>query len=159
MNERRIHQAFEIGVILKGLDALVECVGGLLLFVTSTQWLVRWTELLTHEELTEDRHDLVANALLKAAHHLSVGTEHFYALYLLSHGLIKIAVVVGLLKEVLWAYPASLAVIAGFVAYQLYRYTYTHSAFLIALTVFDLVVMGLVWHEWRILKHHFETRD
>lgn len=60
MNEQRIHQVFEISVILKGLDALVECAGGLLLFVTPTQWLVRWTELLTHDELTEDRHDLVA---------------------------------------------------------------------------------------------------
>lgn len=159
MDERRIRQAFEIGVVLKGLDALVECVGGLVLLFTPTHWLLRWTQLLTYAELSDDRRDLVANGVLAFARHLSVGTEHFYAVYLLSHGVIKIAVVVGLLKQVQWTYPASLAVFAGFVAYQLYRYSYTYSPFLIALSVFDLVVMVLVWHEWRILHHHIAARS
>jgi uncharacterized membrane protein len=43
----------------------------------------------------------------------------------------------------------SLVVFAAFIVYQLYRFTFTHSAFLIVLTVFDLIVMALVWHEWR----------
>jgi uncharacterized membrane protein len=29
---------------------------------------------------------------------------------------------------------------------------FTHSPFLIVLTVFDLVVIYLVWHEWRVRK-------
>ena len=33
MNESRIHQAFEIGVPLKGAHALVECFGGLALYL------------------------------------------------------------------------------------------------------------------------------
>jgi uncharacterized membrane protein len=40
-------------------------------------------------------------------------------------------------------------VFGGFIAYQLYRYTHTHSLALIALTVFDAIVIWLVWLEWR----------
>jgi uncharacterized membrane protein len=28
MNERRIHQVFEISLLLKGAHALIECIGG-----------------------------------------------------------------------------------------------------------------------------------
>ena len=37
-------------------------------------------------------------------------------------------------------------------AYQLYRYTYTHDIGLIALTALDLIVLGLAWHEYALVK-------
>lgn len=154
MNERRIHRIFEISIALKGLHALVECLGGIMLYLVSTATIAGWVEVLTQEELIEDPRDLVANTLLDAAQHLSVGTETFYAFYLLSHGLVKVLLVVGLLKEKLWAYPASLVVLAAFVAYQFYRYSFTHSLGLIVLSVFDVFVMVLVWHEWRLLRRY-----
>ena len=152
MNERRIHQVFVVSVLLKGAHALIECVSGLALFLISTETIVRWVNFLTQEELVEDPRDFIANHLLLMAQHLSVGTKTFYAFYLVIHGLIKVFLVWGLLKDKLWAYPLSLTALAGFIVYQLYRYSYTHSLGLIVLTVFDLFVMALVWHEWHILK-------
>ena len=70
----------------------------------------------------------------------------------------KAVVVAGLLREKLWAYPASIAVFGAFIAYQLYRYSYTHEVALIALTVFDLFVIALAWHEYRLLRSHLPTR-
>ncbi|PHP64699.1 hypothetical protein CSC94_23005 [Zhengella mangrovi] len=156
--ERRIHHIFQISVILKGLHALIECASGVALFMVSGQTVAHWVELLTQEELIEDPRDLIATSLLDAAQHLSVGTQSFYAFYLLSHGLVKVFLVAGLLKEKLWAYPASLFVLSGFVAYQIYRYSYTQGVGLIVLTVFDLVIMWLVWHEWRVLEKHLRAR-
>lgn len=158
MDERRIHQVFEISIILKGLHALIECAGGILLHLVGTETIVHWVDLLTQEELTEDPRDFIATHLLRAAQHLSIGTQSFCAFYLLSHGLVKVLLVAGLLREKLWAYPASLAVLAAFIAYQLYRYSYTQSFGLIVLTVFDLVVIVLVWHEWRVLRAHLRAR-
>ena len=83
--------------------------------------------------------------------------QHFYALYLLSHGIVKCALVVGLLREKLWAYPASIAVFGAFIAYQLYRYSYTHEIALIALSIFDLFVISLAIHEYRLLRKHLPT--
>src|SRR5438105_7287249 len=87
MNERRIHQIFRISVLLKGAHALVECGGGLVLAFVSTTAITRLVNALTQEELIEDPNDLVATHLLSLAQNFTVGTQRFYALYLLSHGL------------------------------------------------------------------------
>lgn len=154
MNEHRIHQIFNISVFFKGLHALIECGSGLLLYVVTTAQIVRFVNRLTLEELVEDPRDLVATRLLDWAQHLSINTQDFYAYYLLSHGLIKLFLVVGLLRGRLWSYPASLAALGAFIGYQLYRYYYTHSIGLILLTVFDLLVMMLIWHEYRLVRNH-----
>lgn len=64
----------------------------------------------------------------------------------------KLALVIGLLRNRMWAYPVSLIVMSLFIVYQLYRYSYTHSAALIALSIFDVVVIGLIWHEYRLVR-------
>ncbi|WP_367142383.1 hypothetical protein [Mesorhizobium sp.] len=42
MNEQRVHQIFEVSLLLKGAHALIECVGGLLLALVSTAPSCRW---------------------------------------------------------------------------------------------------------------------
>ena len=158
MKERQIHQIFQISVLLKGLHALIECAGGIMLAFVSTDFIAKFVNLLTQEELIEDPHDFMANHLLVWAQHFSVGTKSFYAFYLLSHGAVKIFLVIGLMKEKLWAYPASLIVMGLFIVYQIYRFSYTYSAGLVVLTVFDLFVMVLIWHEYRLIKRHLPTR-
>lgn len=154
MQERRIHQIFEASVLLKGAHALIECVSGLVLAVTANATITAFVARLTQDELREDRADLVANHVLAWAKALSVQTQHFFAFYLLSHGVVKLALVAGLLRRKLWAYPASLAVMTLFIAYQAYRYTLTNSVGLIALTVLDLIVIALIWHEYGLLRRH-----
>lgn len=156
--ERRIYYLFRTSVVLKGLHALLELVGGALLLIVSPAfiYLPQIIAKLTQEELTEDPNDLVANFFLQAAHQLSISSELFAAMYLLSHGIIKIILVVALLKNKLWAYPWSIAVLGIFIAYQLYRFTHTHSLWLIALSVFDVVVLYLIWREYLIVKNHLQ---
>ena len=88
MNERRVHQIFEIGVLLKGAHALIECIGGLVLTFVSTSAITGLINALTQEELIEDPNDFVAGHLLSLAQNFTVSTQRFYAFYLLSHGLI-----------------------------------------------------------------------
>jgi len=83
---------------------------------------------------------------------------NFYAFYLLSHGIVKVFLVIGLLRNKLWAYPVSLVVLGVFIVYQLYRFSYTHGFGLMVLTVFDVVVMGLIWHEYRLVRRHLPSR-
>jgi uncharacterized membrane protein len=158
MNERRIHQIFQISVLLKGAHAVIECVGGLALALVSTNTIVALVNSVTQEELIEDPNDWVATHLLRLAQDFSVSSKNFYAFYLLSHGIVKLGLVIGLLRNQLWSYPASLVVLGLFIAYQVYRYLYSPSVGLIFLTVLDLVVMGLVWHEYRLVLHHTTTR-
>jgi uncharacterized membrane protein len=154
MNDRRFHRIFEIGILLKGAHALIECLGGLALAFLRTDGLVNLVSELTQHELMRHPNDFVAARLLAMAQTFTVGTQHFYAFYLLSHGLIKIFLVLALLRNKLWAYPVSLAVLGLFIVYQLYRFSYTHGIGLIVLTVFDIVVIALIWHEYRLVRRH-----
>ncbi len=158
MNEQRIHQIFEISVLLKGAHALIECIGGLVLAFVSTSAITGLVNALTQEELIEDPNDFVATHLLSLAQNFTVSTQHFYAFYLLSHGVVKAFLVIGLLRNKLWAYPTSLVVLTLFIVYQLYRFSYTHGFGLIVLTVFDVFVMGLIWHEYRLVRSHLASR-
>jgi uncharacterized membrane protein len=154
MNEQRIHQVFRLSILLKGAHALIEVAGGIALALVSTGTITGLVNKLTQEELVEDPNDFIAAHLLAMAQGFSIEAKHFYAFYLLSHGLIKLLLVVALLKNKLWAYPASLVVLGLFIVYQLYRYSYTQSVGLIVLTIFDLVVIWLIWHEYRLMRRH-----
>jgi uncharacterized membrane protein len=158
VKEHRIRQIFEVSVLLKGAHALTECVGGLVLAFVSTSAITNLVNSLTQDELIEHPNDFVAAYLLRLAQNFTVSDEHFYAFYLLSHGIIKLFVVIGLLRSKLWAYPVSLVVLGLFIVYQLYRFSYTHGIGLIVLTVFDVLVMGLIWHEYRLVRRHLPSR-
>jgi uncharacterized membrane protein len=154
LNEQRIHLVFEVSLFVKGAFALLEIIGGFLAYLVPKQFVLGLVAVLTQRELAEDPRDLVANYLLHAAQNLSIGTQHFAALYLLSHGAIKLWLIVGLLRERLWYYPSALMVFGLFVVYQLYRFSFTHSAFLLLITAVDVVVIVLTWHEYGYLKRH-----
>ena len=143
MQEKRIHQLFVVSVTLKGLHALIEIIGGAALYLLGADTLARWLGEV-------DRHDWIVR-------HVDWSEQHFYALYLLSHGLVKSVLVIGLLREKLWAYPACFVVFGAFIAYQLYRYSYTHDIGLIVLSIFDLFVIYLAAHEYRLLRKHLPT--
>lgn len=143
---------FRVSVAFKGLNAALEIVGGMALAVTSPAFVLHIVALLTQDELAEDPRDRVANYLLRVASQMSLGGQRFAAVYLLSHGVIKIGLVWALLTYRLWAYPVSIAVFGAFILYQLYRFTFTHGLGLIALSAFDLLVIWLVYLEYRALK-------
>jgi uncharacterized membrane protein len=143
---------FRVSVLLKGLDGALEIAGGIALWAVSPGLVVRVVGMLTQDEIAEDPHDFVANHLRHAASHFSVGSEHFMAIYLLGHGVVKIFVVAALLRNKLWAYPIALLVFGGFVVYQIYRFTLTGGVGLILLTIIDLIVIWFIWLEYRAVR-------
>jgi uncharacterized membrane protein len=157
VREKQIHQVFVVSVVAKGAHALIEIAGGLALYLVSTATIVRTITGWSYDELAEDRHDWIASHMLDFARGFSVADHDFYAFYLLSHGLVKGVLVWGLLREKLWAYPASFAVFGAFIAYQLYRFSFTHEIALILLSIFDMFVIFLAVHEYRLLRRHLPT--
>ncbi len=152
--EKEIRELFTLSVGLKGFFAALELIAGIAALFVSPSALSHFLIALTQNELSEDPHDLIATQLLQWGHSISLGAELFGALYLISHAVVKLFLVGGLLKNKLWAYPASLGVLGVFVAYQLYRLTLGYSFGLAALTVFDLIVVWLIWQEYRIVERH-----
>jgi uncharacterized membrane protein len=143
-----LDRTFAVGIILKGLDGVLEVVGGLLLLVVSPATIDRITRALTQHELSEDPHDFLGTHLLHAAGSLTGSSVRFGAAYLISHGVVKIVLVAALLKNKLWAYPWMIAFLIAFIVYQIYRMTFAFSIGLLALTVFDLFVAWLTYREY-----------
>jgi uncharacterized membrane protein len=150
--EQRLHRFFEITLLLKAVFAAGEIVAAIGVYIIPLHVIADVVGAVTHAELAAHPHDLVAAHLADWARNLSVGTQHFVAFYLLSHGAVKLWVIIGLMRERLWYYPVALVVFTIFVIYQLHRYTVTHSVSLLVITVIDLVVIGLTWHEYRYLR-------
>ena len=144
-----LDRAFLVGIILKGLDGLLEILGGLLLLLVSPATIADLARALTQHELSEDPHDFLATHLLHATGTLTGSALTFGAVYLLSHGLVKIVLVAALLRNQLWAYPALIVFLIVFIVYQLYRMTYAPSVGLAGLTVFDAIVTWLTIREYQ----------
>jgi uncharacterized membrane protein len=144
-----LDRLFEIGIILKGLDGVLEVIGGLLLLVVSPATIDRMVTNLTQHELSEDPHDFLATHLLRTAHGLTGSAVLFGAVYLLAHGLVKVILVTALLKNQRWAYPWTIAFLGVFIAYQVYRLSFHPSVGLTGLTIFDTVIAWLTYREYR----------
>lgn len=147
-----LDKTFEIGIILKGIDGALEVIGGLLLLLASPQTINNIALSLTRGELSEDPHDFIATHILNTAHGLTGPGLLFGALYLLSHGLVKVVLVLAVLKNKLWAYPAIIVFLLIFICYQIYRVALDHSLALVALTIFDSVIVWLTWREYQLRK-------
>lgn len=145
-----IHRLFQGGLALKGINAAIEAVGGLTLLFIKTSVLVRFIEGVTQDSLHRMRSDMVAEIFMRLAGEISVSNKQFFAYYLAAHGLIKIAIVVGLLREKMWMFPVGLLALGGFVTYQLYRFSIGHSIGLLVVTIFDILIMWFVWREWGV---------
>ena len=144
-----LDRTFKIGLLLKGADGVLEIIGGVLLLFLSPAQIEHIVRTLTAHELAQDPHDLIARHLLHTASHLTTATTLFGAVYLLSHGASKLVLVVLVLRNQLWAYPWLMALLLAFIGYQLYQLTVHPSLGLIALTIFDAVLVWLTWREYR----------
>ena len=154
--ERKIeHMFFLLSVWSKGLAGLLETIGGVLLLLIPHTRLNALVIFLTAPELAEDPTDRIATLLQRMVHELSADTKLFASGYLMVHGIIKVFLVAGLLRRRLWSYPVSLWFLGSFIAYQAYRFYFTHSLWMIALTIVDLIVAFLIWREYQARKQGF----
>ena len=144
-----LDRVFEIGIIGKGLNGAAELIGGTLLLFLTPARIDRALASLTQGELSEDPHDFIATHLLHTGNGLTGNALLFGAIYLLAHGIVKVVLVVALLLNKIWAYPWMIVVLILFISYQLYRIALNPTAGLVALTVFDVVIVALTWREYK----------
>jgi len=142
-----LHEAFIAGILIKGVDAVLQIIGGVCLLLISPQSLNSLLLSLISHEFSGYPHFLA-----HWAQGWSVSSQLFAGLYLLSHGIAKLAIVTVLLEGKIWAYHVGILFFLLFIIYQLYRYSYTHSVWLIVLSLFDIAVIWLTWVEYRRVK-------
>jgi uncharacterized membrane protein len=147
-----VHRSFQAAILIKGLDGVLEILGGALLLVLPAHALIDIVGKLTARELAEDPNSWFAGTIKTSVEHFAGGTQHFAALYLFTHGVVKVFLVTALWREQRWAFPVAIAFQSVFVAYELYRFTHTHSIALLAFACVDALVGWLIWREFRATR-------
>ncbi|HVT76440.1 MAG TPA: DUF2127 domain-containing protein [Acidimicrobiales bacterium] len=144
-------------LVVKAIDGAIELIGGIVLLAVPAHVFTNAIVSVTRSELSSDPRDFVARHLVRAGQ----GLEHqrgFGAAYLFSHGAVKVVLVVALFRGYQWAYPTMVGFLGSFIAYQSYRFVHLPSISLAVLTTFDVVVVCLVWHDWRKSRRLSEPR-
>lgn len=148
---------YKVGVGVKGFDGTVELVAGIWLWVAPQSLHA----LLHHWHVsTSNWHsalgDTLAQSIARFNHELYGGVLVMAIIFLISHGVIKLALVYALLREIIWAYPYALIVLGLFLVLQMYAIV-RPGVGMAALIVLDVLIIWLVWGEWQKLKadaHH-----
>jgi len=150
--ERVFHDGFLVGIWFKAAVGALQTIAGIAVLAVNQQTLAAWVARWTTPELIEEPTSHIAAWANSGVADLGAGSRMFVTIYLISHGIIKLGLIWAMLRRKMWAYPLSMWVIGGFIAYQLYRFASTHSIALIVLSVLDAIVVYLIWHEYRTRK-------
>ena len=150
--KKLLHWLFRIGVVFKGLDGLMEVSGGFLFLFFSLDTMSDFVYRITRGLLQYDPDNPVAHSLRHTFNQMSTGGKVFVAIYLLGHGAIKLLLVVGLLREKRWVFPVACVVLLAFIGFQIYHLCGHFFFGLVLFTVWDMIIVALVWHEYQSLK-------
>lgn len=117
---------FLVGVVVKGLDGVAELIGGVVAIVLPGATVVS----ITHGQLHG-------------------GDLPLLIVFLLVHGVVKVAIVVSLVVGAVRVYPWAIGALAALTVAQVVDLVMRPSIGLVLLTILDVVVIALTWREWR----------
>ncbi|HKN57123.1 MAG TPA: DUF2127 domain-containing protein [Amycolatopsis sp.] len=144
---------FRIAIAIKGLDGALQVIGAAILAFIPSSTVTGFTHAVITRDLLGDPSGTLARHLQLATENFVHGdTKTFAVIYLLAHGLIKLALVFALARKIVRAYPVAALVLAAFVVYEIFRAVNTHSIALPFFAALDVVIIFLVLKEYRQLK-------
>ncbi len=152
IKEKEYLSFFRTTLYLKSIGALSDILTGISVWLISKAFLITFVLNLLHNELSDDPKDVVANFIVNSAASFSVSSQYFLGAYLFLHGIVKLFLVINLFRRKIWAYPVSIVVFTLLIFYQVYEYYFTHSIWLLAFTILDIIVVLLTGHEYGVLK-------
>ncbi len=147
--ERDLLWFFDLALVLKIVNGALEMLGAFLILVVPPMFIVRIIEIATAGELANDPDDFVATHLRSAAQTFAVHTHFLIAIYLILHGAIKIALVLGIFAKKRIAYPLFMLALGIFGSYEAYLGITRHENLLGVLAVFDCMLLVLTLYEYR----------
>jgi len=151
-SEKNLHTFFDAGIIIKLIDSIGEVILGILFLTVSADTMNRVTNAIFGDEITEQPLRAIWNFTLHSFAQISNNSQNFLAFIFISHGIVKLILIVGLAKDKLWVYPLAAVAFTGFGLYQIYQLTVAPSVIITILTILDALFVALIIHEYRYQK-------
>jgi uncharacterized membrane protein len=140
---------YDVGIVFKGLNGILEFLGGLLLFFVNSNWLSDVIVRTAHAELMQDPSDFLGTHLLQIAQSLTVTAKTFTALYLFIHGVVKLIIVAQVWyhqrRALIWA----LWILGTCILLQSIQVVRAESLLLGILTLIDFLILLVIWGDIR----------
>lgn len=125
--------------------------GVAILQAVGTPLIEVFKHVMSHE-LIQDPSDRLYHVVNHALVQHPLYVTYFLAIYFIFWGILDIVLSYNLLRGRVWAFPASLICIAGFIAYEMVRFTHTHSYILLGVVMIDLVIFALIYSEYKKIR-------
>ncbi len=146
--------AYKIGVGIKGLDGLAELVAGIALWI-SPSIIHTILQSVIHRAHRHHGHTyhFIGEYVARLDSDLAKGGLVFLIVFLIGHGIVKLVLVYCLFRRITWAYPYALVILVMFLLYQIYAAVRDPASLgLWLFTILDIIIIWLVYGEWRDLK-------
>jgi uncharacterized membrane protein len=144
------HLAYLVTILFKGFVGFLEFTGGAIIALSGPQRLYSFVLSYPVPELYDRGHDHAARLISQGAALLAQSQTTFIIIYLLVHGILKMAITTVLLRgRGEWVFPFASTILAGFIAYMSYELIDEWSNWILALALFDTFTLSLVLNEWR----------
>lgn len=147
--EKDLLWLFDLALWVKVINGALEMVAALLILFVPANLVLTLAEFATSGEVSQDANDYVASSLVTMAQTYAVHTHYLLALYLVLHGGIKIALVMGIFMKKKIAYPLFMLALVLFGSYEAYRGFVRGEILLQIIAVLDLLLLLLTAHEYR----------
>lgn len=107
------------------------------------------TYTLMQHEFTGPKGDVVLERVyaLFSTHDFTV--TYFVAGYFLFWGTVDAVLSLCLLRHIRVAFPVAMGLIALFIGYGVFRFTHTHSMVLFGVIIMDIIILALIYHEYK----------
>jgi uncharacterized membrane protein len=125
---------------------------GLALFKAVGSPLLDTISQLMSFELVQDPTDKLYGFASQLLGQDPMYVSYFLAIYFIFWGLVDVVLSINLLRGKIWAFPASLLLIGGFIIYEFIRFTYTHSLILLFIIFVDIIIFWFIEREYKKLN-------
>src|SRR5271155_1110487 len=98
---------------------MLECIGGVLVWFIKPTSMNGVARFMSMHDLPGKYDEMLIANLLPTTQMLANGGNDFRSIYLITHGLSQVVLVVALWMNKLWAYPVTMFVFAVFCVYQM----------------------------------------
>jgi uncharacterized membrane protein len=146
------YHLFQAAVIIKGINGVLELIGGTLLMLVGPSRINHTLDAMTRGQLEDSPNGLLLKLLTNHGIVRHVGPVDFAVVYLLINGIAKIIIVTALMKRKVKAFPYAMAFLGLFVVYGVGRLFTHHSVVLAIAMAIDVVVIALIYREYRALE-------
>lgn len=143
---------FQVSVLAKAFDGAVQLMLAAVFYLFNYSTLTIAARRIFQEEIAENPDAFIWTFAERAFQDFTAHSQYFWATLLFVHGAIKTILVIGLLRDKRWAYPASIGAFGGFMAYQLFELSQRFSTFLSLVTLVDAIVVLVIFLEYQKVK-------